>query len=173
MADSAKFKLNLRTREVEIEGSEEFVERQIQQLETIFEFLARNEPEGDSSEEEASPVDEDLANKAAVKTSPKSGDMPATFGEWMHSFKAELNDLDKALITARFVQAQSTDNDFKTSEVNNSLKEHGIKLSNPSVTLKRLGDRKFLFQTRKVGKLRYMRVSTEGQKHLESLKAQG
>jgi hypothetical protein len=91
----------------------------------------------------------------------------------MHSFKTELSDLDKALITAHFIQAQSTDNDFKTSEVNNSLKEHGIKLPNPSVSLQRLGEKKLLFQTRKVGKLRYMRVSTEGQKPLETLKAQG
>ena len=39
MNETARFKLNLITGEVEIEGSEEFVERQIQQLETVIETV--------------------------------------------------------------------------------------------------------------------------------------
>lgn len=39
MSETAKFKLNLKTGEVEIEGSEAFVERQIQQLETLIETV--------------------------------------------------------------------------------------------------------------------------------------
>lgn len=173
MTDTAKFKLNLKTREVEIEGSEAFVERQIRQLESIFDFLNSAETTEDFSDVHGALREGSLPESRSGKSGAKVGALPATFGEWMHSFKADLNDMDKALITASYVQSQSTDNDFKTSEVNSSLQEHGIKLSNPSVTLKRLGERKLLFQTRKVGKLRFMRVSTEGQKHLESLKPQG
>ncbi|MBU2852402.1 hypothetical protein [Acidithiobacillus ferrivorans] len=39
MSDTAKFKLNLKSGEVEIEGSEAFVERQIEQLESLVEAL--------------------------------------------------------------------------------------------------------------------------------------
>ena len=171
MSNTAKFKLNVKAREVEIEGSEDFVERQIQNLASIFEFLgddATDDTDIDYNTSEESENGE-VGEKANGNTAQKAA-MPETFGEFMHSFNADINDLEKALITARFVQAQSPTNDFKTSEVNNALKDHGIKLSNPSVSLKRLGDKKFLFQTRKVGKLRFMRVSIEGQAHLDAIK---
>lgn len=171
MSETAKFKLNLKTGEVEIEGSEAFVERQIQQLETLIESVGlhtqqRDEGSGGAQFETSdSPISQQLATKEEQP--------PASFGEWMHTFRADINDLDKALITARYVQSQSPENDFKTSEVNKSLKDHGIKLSNPSGCLKRLGDKKLMFQTRKVGALKFMRVSVDGQKHLEGLKRQG
>jgi hypothetical protein len=169
MSDAAKFKLNLKTREVEIEGSEEFVSRQIQNLESIFNFLnAEPEDEADFQDRTGEKVQ---SGEVGGKTDDTSnGRLPATFGEFMHSFDTDRNDLEKALITARFVQSQSSTNDFKTSEINNALKDHGIKLSNPSVSLKRLAEKKFLFQTRKVGKLRYMRVSVEGQAFLDTIK---
>lgn len=171
MSATAKFKLNIKTGEVEIEGSEAFVERQIQQLETLIETVGlrtqqrKEGSEGVPVDTNESPTSQQLTIKEELP--------PASFGEWMHSFRADINDLDKALITARYVQSQSPENDFKTSEVNNSLKDQGIKLSNPSSCLKRLGEKKLMFQTRKVGSLKFMRVSVDGQKHLESLKRQG
>ena len=51
MSETAKFKLNLKTGEVEIEGSEAFVERQIQQLETLIESVGlRTQQRNDMSE---------------------------------------------------------------------------------------------------------------------------
>ena len=97
--------------------------------------------------------------------------MSDNFGEWFHGFKDNVNDLDKALLTAYYEQKQSPENDFKTSAVNQSLQEHGIKLSNPSSSLKRLTAKKLLFQTRKVGKLKYMRVSADGVKYLKTLRS--
>jgi len=73
------------------------------------------------------------------------------------------------LLTAYYVQSQSHTNDFKTSNVNKALKDHSIKLANPSETIRRLGVKKYLFQTRKIGKLRFMRVSADG---LEELRRQ-
>jgi hypothetical protein len=72
-------------------------------------------------------------------------------------------------LTAYYVQNDSEQNDFKTSEVNKSLKEHGIKLSNPSTSLKRLVEKKLLFQTRKNGSLKLMRVSQDGMSLLRTL----
>ena len=143
MSETAKFKLNLKTGEVEIEGSEAFVERQIQQLEALVESLGlRTQQRNDMSESAQNGNSESLIS---VLPPSKEEPPPASFGEWMHNFRADINDLDKALITARYVQSQSPENDFKTSEVNNSLKDHGIKLSNPSLCLKRLGEKKRLF----------------------------
>jgi HPt (histidine-containing phosphotransfer) domain-containing protein len=167
MSEIAKFKLNLKNGEVEIEGSEEFVERQIHGLESLLELIGASNQVMDEE-----PESQEQIEQAESRTSTSDG-MPSTFGEWLHAFKSDINDLDKALVTARYVQHESSTNDFKTSEVNKSLKDHGIKLSNPSTSLKRLIQKKYLFQTRKNGKLIYMRVSVEGQNHLETLKANG
>lgn len=172
MSEPAKFKINLNSGEVDISGSEEFVERQIEKLADLVEALGLSV--GSGANEDAEDQDQSSrSDKVGVAASKQGSDAPAgTFGEWLHSFKSEINDLDKALITARFVQSLSPENDFKTSEVNKSLKEHGIRLANPSSSLKRLADKKLMFQTRKVGSLRFMRVSVDGQKHLETLKRQ-
>lgn len=167
MSDMTKFKINLKTGDVEFEGSEEFVEKQIQNLEEIIGVFSQ-QPDSytNNSAEYNQPSPSDNENK-----NNGNSEIPDTFGEWLHSFKSDINDLEKALITARFVQSQSSENDFKTSEVNKSLKDHGIKLSNPSTSLKRLVDKKYLFQTRKKGSLIFMRLSVDGQNHLESIKS--
>ena len=169
MGEIAKFKLNLKSGEIEVEGSESFVENQIRTLEKLVELMGLNNSSG------AGKTDSPDGKLDGEKIPPKAADapddkIPNIFGEWMHTFKTDINDLDKALITARFVQSQSSLNDFKTAEVNHALKEHGIKLSNPSATLNRLVAKKMMFQTRKVGVLKYVRVSADGQSHLDTLK---
>lgn len=169
MSEIAKFKLNLKTGEIEVEGSEAFVERQVKALESLVDLMKLSAPI-DKTKDTPSNLGQGSDNK------PDSGDIasdkiPDTFGEWMQTFKAE-SDGDKVLITARFVQSQAASNDFKTADVNKALKEHGIKLSNPSATLKNLVDRKLMFQTRKVGVLKYLRLSVDGQNYLSKLKQQ-
>lgn len=174
MSESATFRINIKTGEIEITGSEEFVEARINSLDEVLELISEvtvpPEPQIPTTTQAATSSNE---TEAETETSPSADDIPETFGEWMHQFRDDVNDLDKGLITALFVQKQAATNDFKTSEVNKSLKDHGIKLSNPSVTLNRLVSKKLLFQTRKDGKLKYFRVSTDGQKHLDTLKREG
>jgi len=169
MSGIAKFKLNLKSGEIELEGSEDFVEKQILALESLVQLMGKSVANSDV-EDLPSELLDDKSTAKPEPTASSSDIIPSTFGEWMHSFKTDLNDLDKALITARFVQSQSKTNDFKTSEVNNALKEHGIKLTNASSSLNRLVEKKLMFQTRKVGVLKFVRVSVDGQKQLDTLK---
>lgn len=171
MSEIAKFKLNLKTGEIEVEGSEAFVERQIQTLENLVELMELRAPT-DEAKDVISTGEQDSVDDKSGSGTVIDDKLPNTFGEWMHTFRTDINDLDKALITARFVQSQSPSNDFKTAEVNKALKDHGIKLSNPSGSLKRLVEKKLMFQTRKVGVLKFVRVSVDGQKHLLTLKRQ-
>lgn len=169
MSEIAKFKLNLKTGEIEVEGSEAFVERQIQALENLVDLMKLS-AQNDKAEDLLPNVEQDNSNTKSESVDVASDKIPSTFGEWMHSFNKDINDLDKALITARFVQSQSPTNDFKTADVNKALKNHGIKLSNPSGALNRLVEKKLMFQTRKVGALKFVRVSVDGQNHLNKLK---
>lgn len=172
--ESTRVKINIKTGEVEFEGSEEFVQNQMDNLDTIIDLVSSNitlsearpeiVPENTSATPEEDIETEDISNDTS------SFSVPSSFGEWMHKFKDSINDLEKALVTAYFVQHQSDKNDFKTLEVNKSLRDHGIKLSNPSQALKQLDTKKYLFQTRKEGtKVRFMRVSQDGVSHLKTL----
>jgi hypothetical protein len=168
--ETTKVGINFRTGEVEFEGTEQFVADQLSKLADIADLMAslsmpaeKREAEDTLDEEDEKETLEEVEEKeAAAKQADKTITVPQSFGEWLHKFKGDLSDQDKALLTAYYVQSQSSTNDFKTSEVNKALKEHGIKLANPSETVRRLGVKKYLFQTRKVGKLRFMRVSADG-----------
>ncbi|MAT96445.1 MAG: hypothetical protein CL608_04815 [Anaerolineaceae bacterium] len=172
---SAKVKIDLQERVIEIEGSIEFVERQIDNLENIVDLIERLDTDDTSLSEpndiEDIPASEEVNSPDETNTSNdnKNLSVPTSFGEWMHRFQETLTDQERALIAAYYVQNQSNENDFKTSEVTKCLKDHAIKLANPSNCLNRLASKKLTFQTRKVGSLKYRRVSREGEKHLKKL----
>lgn len=174
---NTRVKINIRTGEVEFEGSEEFVQNQMDALDTIIDLVSSNITLSKSipemtSETPITKADNDIETIDSADTTIATGDfsVPSSLGEWMHTFNDDINDLEKALITAYFVQNQSDNNEFKTLEVNSSLRDHGIKLSNPSHSLKKLETKKYLFQTRKEGpKIRFMRVSQDGVSHLKTL----
>ena len=175
MDKPARARINFKTGEVELEGSEQFVQGQLANIDAIADYIAllstNNSLDEESivEQEEIAAVAEEEQEKLA-STSERELQVPNTFGEWLHGFRDDINDLEKALITAYYVQKQSPQNDFKTSEVNKFLQDHGVKLSNPSNSLTRLAEKKLLFQTRKNGKLKYMRVSSDGVNHLKSLR---
>jgi hypothetical protein len=169
--ETTKVRINLKTGEIEFEGSEQFVAEQLSKLTEIAELVGslsgppegNTELEGDDAVVDGAVELEQVEHEEeAASQADKTISVPKSFGEWLHNFKGELSDLDEALLTAYYVQTESSTNDFKTSEVNKALKDHGIKLTNPSETIRRLAVKKLLFQTRKVGKLRFMRVSADG-----------
>lgn len=174
MTDLAKVRINLSSGEIEIQGSEEFVERQLENLETIIEtvgFLAPTDEENNLTEDEQI---EKETQEEVEKSSTGTDDLsvPDNFGEWLHKFPRELSENDLALLTGYYVQRNSEDSDFKTLDVNKHLKEQGIKLSNTSRAAQRLAEAKQTFVTRKKGRMAFYRVSRDGKVHLKSLLSQ-
>jgi hypothetical protein len=169
---TAKLRLSIKDGVVELEGTEDFVERQIDKLESLLELIKQIPSEGKPhTEEEADSTHSESQQQHDKESVDPAGTLsiPDTFGEWMHKFREDISDQQKALVAAFFVQKRSTTNDFKTYEIGACLKEHGIKIANPSTSIQRLSSKKLTFQTRKVGKLIYMRVSKDGESNLKEL----
>ena len=162
---TVRVRVKLGQGEIEVEGSEQFVREQLQELQSLLRSSPRLREDATPREMKEDP--QGKTREGFQDTSSPQG----TFGEWMHGFPDGLSDLDKALVAAYFVQRNSDKNEFKTSQINHLLQEHGVKLSNPSVCLGRLVKKKLMFQTRKEGKLKFLRVSNEGEKHMESLRS--
>ena len=170
--ENTKVKINIKSGEIEFEGSEEFVQSQMDNLDSIIRLLKLNESKTNSSASIENVIVDVYADPDDVQEDgvPSIESVPASFGEWMHMFKESINDVEKALLTAYFVQKQSDKNEFKTLEVSKSLKDHGIKLTNTSQSIKQLDTKKYIFQVRKEGdKLNFMRVSLDGVNHLKTL----
>jgi NACalpha-BTF3-like transcription factor len=168
MENVTRVKINLKSGELEISGSEQFVEKQIEKLDEIVALM--NFKETQTADEEAEEKIEEALASADDATKNKSLDIPTSIGEWLHSFKDDLADMDKVLAVGYYMQKSSPENDFKTSQVTKALKEHGYNLSNPTMSLNYLSEKKLVFQNRKVGVLKFMRVSADGEKYLKTLK---
>lgn len=165
-----KFTINIRTGDVEFEGTEEFVKEQISNLPDTIKSIAEHLPPPAVSTA-TSPGPSNSPPQAEMGASPGgSNEVPDSFGEWIHYFPDDISDQDKALLAGLFVQKSSDTNDFKTAEINSVLKEHGFKLSNASDSLKSLVSKKLLFQTRKEGSLKFLRVSKPGEVRIAELR---
>lgn len=172
MSEKTIVSINPQTGAITLEGSEAFVKEQLEKLEDLLRVVSKanagapSQPQGNkvtpaSDQSEETDLDNEQGNKELF--------VPDVFGEWLHSFKDGINDQEKSLVTAYFVQSKSEANEFKTSEVTKFLTDHGIKLSNASATLKQIEKKKLIFQTRKPSKISYKRVSADGVNHLKSL----
>lgn len=164
----AKFRLNIETGEVEISGQEEFVKEQVKELKTIINLVKELQ---DSNYERGKDFDLEgkFNDEISYTEDEQSGDIPDTFGEWYAKFKNDLKESDKVLIAAYYIQNNSDDKEFKTAEITEILKDHGIVVANTSTYVKRLIEGRLMFQTKKDKNERYMRVSEEGVKYLREL----
>ncbi|WP_028574629.1 hypothetical protein [Desulfonatronovibrio hydrogenovorans] len=172
MSEKAVVSINLNSGEIRLEGSEAFVTEQLANLEELLATIGRAPAaaQANSGQPLEEPVNEASSVNSETDEQAGSLNVPEVFGEWLHSFRDDISDQEKALITAYFVQSKSEGNEFKTSEVTKFLSDHGIKLSNASSTLKQIERKKLIFQTRKPSKISYKRVSQDGVKHLLSLR---
>lgn len=158
---NTRFRINLSTREIEVEGSEEFVREYAAKFEDALSSLTK-----------ISRVDQVLGDKKVssdkeqLKTSTTT--IPQVFGEYLILFPKDISDIDKVLIAAYHAQTQDPDNLFTTGQANQHLKSQGIKVANASRAVKLQIEAKRAFS---VSKGKY-RVSQEGINYISSLMSQ-
>lgn len=164
MSGASRVRFNPDSGELEVEGSEAFVR----------EMLDRLGPAAGG--DESAPQNAGTATKTKTKTKAKArktsseSDTPADtfegFGEFLHDFPSKLRDQDSALIAGSFIEDHSAEKEFQTAAVNKLLQDHGIKLSNASLAVRRNKAAKFIFGTKKS----HFRVSKTGRAQLEQLR---
>ena len=162
MSDRARIRINLAQRELEIEGSEDFVRSFGDRLEALL---------GDFEE---MPVDTPMpmapsSAPAVVAPSQPSREVQTAdlggIGEFLTHLPSTASDVDKVLAAGLWVQQQAGDDAFGTGDANRRLLEQGIKVGNASQCVKQtvLAKRVFVVQRGR------FRVSQIGRAHLRQL----
>lgn len=159
MGSGSSIRICLSTGELEVAGDDEFIARFGDDVAAMLtrlrsQAVAPGQPGGDGGGEQSAPDGQSGSAKQPE------------FGEVLHGLPNGATGTDQILLAGYFAQHNSKENSFATGEANALLVEQGVKLSNPSQSLKHSLTAKRVF---KVGS-RY-RISRTGEQHLQSLGA--
>lgn len=157
MAETARVRISLTAGDLEVEGTEDFVQQYADSIRTLLDRL-----EG-LPVQPVGPPGQAIGDGASAATMGSAAEQ-REFGEVLHSLPKDASGPDRILLAGSYAQLASSDNTFSTGEANQLLLGQGVKLSNPSQALKNAIAAKRVF---KVGK-RY-RVSKAGEEHLKSI----
>lgn len=153
MSERARLRVNLAQSEFEVEGSEAFVRTYAERFDALLDRLGRG-----------APLDEPPAAAAQPAKAPQLSLEGASLGELLHHLPRSATDVDRMLLAGHIAQSRSSDNSFSTGEANTLLTEQGVKIGNPSQSVKQnvIARRVFRHQRR-------YRVSQIGLDHLAQL----
>ena len=157
---TARLKINLAAREIEIEGSESFVREYAAKFEDMLSLVW--EPVDESPSPSPSPSSDGVNPEQPIVTVP----LPASFGEYFSQFPNKMADTDRALIAGYYFQEHAEDKLFATKDVNTLLEEQGLKLANTSDCIGKAKKSRKVFA--KDGKYK---VSISGRDYINSLLA--
>jgi hypothetical protein len=153
VSERARLRVNLAQSEFEVEGSEAFVRTYAARFDALLDRLGHRAPPDDSPPAKAPPP------------SPPALSLDgASLGELLHHLPRSATDVDRMLLAGHIAQSRSADNAFSTGEANALLTEQGVKIGNPSQSVKQnvVARRVFRHQRR-------YRVSQIGLDHLAQL----
>jgi hypothetical protein len=155
MAGEARVRISLGTGDLEVEGTEGFVGQYDDAIQTLIERL----------KEQPAPLPTGGGGDAGGSARARSVDIAGReFGEVLHALPSNASGSDQMLVAGWYVQRATGDSTFSTSAANQLLLGQGIKLSNPSQSLKNAIAAKRVF---KVGK--GYKVSKTGEEYLKTL----
>jgi hypothetical protein len=162
----ARIRIDFSQGELEIEGTESFVERHldlIKELDAPFRKERNSSTVSDSREECRNP-------SSHLHVGSGLPEVPEYFGEWFHFFTHnDLTQVEEALIAGYYIQRCTEERDFSTSDIGEALDEVDVSLTNTSQSIKNLvnGDR--AYKTHQENGKQYYKVSREGREYLQDL----
>lgn len=162
MTERSRIRINLAQSELEVEGTEAFIEGFRPQIDALLERLpdARvtliDAPTGDAPGAKAPPT--------TLPVTPVKPELPP-FGAFLHLLPTSATEVDRMLAAGFYLQQLASDDSFATGDANKRLVEHGIKIGNASQCVRQsLAARRVFAVTR--GRFR---VSQQGRAYLRQL----
>ncbi len=155
MSERSRVRINLAQSELEVEGTEAFVEGFRPQIDALLERLPQA-----IVLTRARPTDA----VAPVAAPPASVELPP-FGEFLHFLPQSATEVDRMLAAGFYLQQLSTDDSFATGDANKRLAEHGIKIGNASQCVRQSLTARRVFSVQR-GRFR---VSQQGRAYLRQL----
>jgi hypothetical protein len=156
VSERARLRVNLAQSEFEVEGSEAFVRTYAERFDALLDRLGHGAKPDDPPAAQAS--------RAQPPSPPALSIDTASLGELLHHLPRSATDVDRMLLAGHVAQSRSSDNAFSTGEANELLTEQGVRIGNPSQSVKQnvVARRVFRHQRR-------YRVSQIGLDHLAQL----
>lgn len=159
MAIDARLRISISTGEIEIEGSQDFVNQYDVLVRSILTSLA------EAPAMPPRPVSQAVETSRNAATTPdESNQAIPEFGEAMHRLPKGTSGTDAILVAGYYAARRTADKVFATADANKLLIEQGVKLSNASQSLKSNMEAKRVF---KVGS--NFRLSREGLERVAQL----
>lgn len=174
MSEKAKINMKIGEIEISIEGPSEFVSKQYDKVEShlnayksLSESIKKSNSENPTQKPATKSSGTPKTEEKAEVTSPN--ELPNSFGEWLNLIPKDTSETDKALLAGYYTQLNSEAGYYRSRDVSKLLKEHGIKLSNPSLFVKANANNKNSFQHSKNGSETNYKLSRDGETYAKSL----
>jgi len=165
--NNARIHLKLGEIEFTIEGSADYVSRQYKEMEENLHLKERLTGETGTANQPTS------SKRKRTTTTKKKKSLQATtqdFTQWLDNLPKDLKNRDKALVAGYFNQLRSKEHVFRVRDINNTLKNQGIKITNPSSLINNLvKTQNILKQVSREGRQKYFQLTKEGEKHIRDL----
>lgn len=156
MSERSRVRINLAQSELEVEGTEAFVEGFRPEIDALLERLPQA-----TILTRARPTD----IPAPVAAPPAARVELPPFGEYLHFLPQSATEVDRMLAAGFYLQQLSTDDSFATGDANKRLAEHGIKIGNASQCVRQSLTARRVFSVQR-GRFR---VSQQGRAYLRQL----
>jgi hypothetical protein len=162
MTSEVRIRVSLSTGEFELEGPESFIAKYEETTRQLLERLVGSQPTdfdlaASVSSDNVAPAQASLRSANGVAKLPE-------FGEAVHLLPRGVSGTDQILLAGFYASQNHGERTFATSEANKLLVEQGIRVANPSQSLKNNLNSKKVF---KVGS-RY-KISREGTERVNEL----
>ncbi len=170
---STKFRINIQTGEIEVEGSEQFVDKQINNLNRVINTIQTPPQKVVAPEAKGADVDKKPARKRGrppkAKTIDTRKNEDDSYNEWIGSFRTKLKQIDRILIAGMYAQNKNDNKIFKTRQVSKLLKSQGIMLQNVTTRIYGLLKSEKVKITEKQGRTSIYKVTPKGEAYLARL----
>ena len=178
MADNvAKINIKVGELEISIEGPSEFVSNHYEKVKS--ELSGLSELGRGAAPEAAAPAAAPVRTGKGPGRPRKNKDAPVKarpiskagkgFSMWLSVLPTKLTAVDTSLLAGYYVQMHAKSKTFKVREVSRLLKENGIRLTNPSASIKRGVEQKRIVADGKLGNQVIYKFTKTGNKAMDEI----